>query len=307
MLLAFHGRSVYLARMKIRAALFALSLAVTAAPAAAAPCAGAVGAICAAGAAIDEAEMIARLRAADIVILGERHDNPAHHRWQAKIVGAMAPAGLAFEMVPRASEDIANAARASGADLGAALDWAHSGWPDWALYRPIFAAAPKAKIAGGGVGQEALMAAVTDGAAKAFGDGAARYRLMEPLPEAVIDDMLAEQEAAHCDALPAAMLPGMVEAQQLRDAAFADAALRLRDAGDAPVALITGNGHARIDRGAPLYLRRAAPGLRVVSVGMIEVDEDETEDDRLFDIAIYTKPFDRGDPCAKFIRDHAKP
>lgn len=294
--------------MKMRAAALFVLCAVLAAPAAAAPCARDIGAICAGGEAITEAEMIGRLRAADIVILGERHDNPAHHRWQAKIVGALAPEGLAFEMVPRAREGDANNARDLGEDLGATLDWAHSGWPDWALYAPIFAAAPEARIAGGGVGRDALMAAMKAGAAKAFGDGAARYRLEEPLPEAVIDDMLAEQKAAHCGALPAAMLPGMVAAQQLRDAAFADAALRLVEAGDAPAVLITGNGHARIDRGAPLYLRLAAPTLRVVSVGMIEVDEDEEgEDGALFDIAIHTEPFDRGDPCAEFIRDHANP
>lgn len=289
------------------AALFALS-AVLAAPAAAAPCARDVGAICAGGAALTEAEMIDRLRAADIVILGERHDNPAHHRWQAKIVGALAPKGLAFEMIPRSREAIANEARARGADLGAALDWAHSGWPDWALYAPIFAAAPEARIAGGGVERAALTAAVKDGAARAFGAGAARYRLEERLPESVIDDMLAEQKAAHCDALPEAMLPGMVEAQQLRDAAFADAALRLVEAGHAPAALIAGNGHARADRGAPLYLRRAAPALRVSSVGMIEVGRDEAAGDgALFDIAIYTEPFDRGDPCADFIESRQKP
>ncbi|WP_340109224.1 ChaN family lipoprotein [Pikeienuella sp. HZG-20] len=282
-----------------------------AAPAAPAePCAPAIGVICAGEAAMDEAAMLARLRAADIVILGERHDNPAHHERQARIVAALAPGGLAFEMVPRAREAAANAARASGDDLGAALDWAESGWPAWEMYAPIFAAAPGARIAGGGVERSALMAAVKDGAAAAFGDGAARYGLDEPLPEPMRAAMLDEQERAHCGALPAAMLPGMVAAQRLRDAAFADAALRLIEAGAAPAALITGNGHARTDRGAPVYLRRAAPELDVVSVGMIEIGA-ETEPHTPYDIAIFTAPFDRGDPCADFIRkresDRAKP
>lgn len=241
-----------------------------------------------------------RLRDADVVILGERHDNPAHHRLQAGLIAALAPGGLAFEMVPRAKEDDANAARASGADLGAALDWAKSGWPDWAMYAPLFTAAPGAAIAGGGVDRDTLRRAVKEGAAAAMGRDGARYGLDESPAEDVSADMIAEQKAAHCDALPDEMLPGMVEAQRLRDAAFADAALRLHEAGDAPVILITGNGHARNDRGAPLYLRRAAPGLRVLSVGLLEVDGDV--DASLFDYIIHTETHDRGDPCEDFIR-----
>ncbi|MEM8755413.1 MAG: ChaN family lipoprotein, partial [Pseudomonadota bacterium] len=123
-------------------------------------------------------------------------------------------------------------------------------------------------------------------------------------PKDVIEDMLEEQRIAHCDALPTAMLPGMAEAQQLRDAAFADAVLRLVEAGHRPVVLITGNGHARTDRGSPFYLKRAAPDLNVVSVGLIEVDGSPAR--APFDAAIHTEPFDRGDPCEAFRKSREK-
>lgn len=283
-------------------AVFAASALASAA--ASAPCAGVIGAICAGGTAIDEATLVARLRAADIVILGERHDNPAHHEWQAKLVAALAPAGLAFEMVPRAKEDAANAARAEGADPGAALDWAGSGWPDWAMYRPIFEAAPEARIAGGGAPRETLRSAAKVGAAGAFGAEAARFGLDAPLAPATAEAMLEEQAEAHCGALPDAMLPGMVEVQRLRDADFAAAALRLVEAGHSPAALITGNGHARTDRGAPAYLRRAAPGLSVLSVGMIEATEEAEAGP--FDFTIWTAPHERGDPCAALLERRDK-
>lgn len=294
--------------MRARLLLPAIFAAVAAVSAAAAPCAPALGAICAGGAAITADEMLTLLRAADIAILGERHDNPAHHQWQAKLTSALAPAGLAFEMVPRAKEDAANTARAKGGDLGVALDWAGSGWPDWAMYAPIFAAVPNAQIAGGAPTREALRQSVGEGAAAAFGEGAARYGLDRPLGEDMAAAMVEEQNVAHCGALPEAMLPGMVEAQRLRDAAFAAAALRLLEAGRTPVVLITGNGHARTDRGAPLYLGRAAPAMKVVSVGMIEIDEEGAAGGLApYDIVIFTAAHDRGDPCAELIKNRTKP
>lgn len=288
----------------IRPALLLLAASAVPAPVSAAPCAPAPGAICAAGAALSEPELLERLRGADIALLGERHDNPVHHEWQARLVAALRPGGLAFEMVPREQEDAANNARDLGEDLGAALDWPNSGWPDWAMYRPIFEAAPEAWIAGGGLPREAMMRAAKEGAAAALGAEGARYRLAERLDEPVMKDMLKEQDLAHCGALPTAMLPGMVEAQQARDAAFADAALRLHEAGRRPVVLVTGNGHARTDRGAPLYLRRAAPDLKLFAVGLIELepgaDPAEAEAGAPFDAVIYTEPHDRGDPCDAF-------
>ena len=35
----------------------------------------------------------------DVVFLGEQHDNPAHHRKQAELVGEIAPQALVFEML----------------------------------------------------------------------------------------------------------------------------------------------------------------------------------------------------------------
>ena len=289
------------------APVFALFAAVSAI---AAPCTPFVGAICAGSEAITYDQMIARLRVADIAVLGERHDNPAHHEMQARVVGDLAPAGLALEMIPFEREDYANAARLNGDDLAEALEWEASGWPDFAMYAPIFDAAPEAWVSGGGVAPDVLRKSVMEGAAAAWPEGAERYGLNERMPQDVIDAMLEEQDVAHCGALPTGMLPGMVEAQQLRDASFADAALRLLEADHAPVVLITGNGHARADRGSPLYLKRAAPDVTALSVGMIEVGESDAQDlanEAPFDVVIYTEPFDRGDPCEEFIRKRKKP
>ena len=98
---------------------------------------------------------MAAMRAADVVILGEYHDNPAQHANQAELVGTLAPRALVWEML---SED---AARAVSADLvadpermGDVLGWAQSGWPDFSMYHPIFAAASDAAIYGALVPRE---------------------------------------------------------------------------------------------------------------------------------------------------------
>ena len=78
---------------------------------------------------------------------------------------------------------------------------------------------------------------------------------------------------AHCDALPEDMLPGMVAVQRLRDAVLARAVVRAMDDTGGPVAVITGNGHARRDWGMPAMLARAAPDLDVWVLGQTEEDQ----------------------------------
>lgn len=269
----------------------------------------------ASGERLDAPALAARLAEADIVVLGEVHDNAEQHRRQAWLMTRLDPAGVAFEMVPAERTEplaaLAEEARDAAAWAEAmpeALDWADSGWPDWTLYRPVFEAAHGARLVGAGVARDALLAAVRDGAAAAFGAGAEPAGLTEPLPEAVQAEAVEEMRFSHCDALPEELLPGMVEAQRLRDARFAAAALEALEAG-APAVLITGNGHARTDRGVPAYLARMAPEARVLSLGQIEVGEDAAAlaDDagpdgrRLpYDFVWFSRPAEREDPCAAF-------
>lgn len=81
---------------------------------------------------------------AQIVFLGEVHDNPAHHERQAKWVAALAPTAVVYEMLTaeqagRVDPNLDEAA------LSTQLDWDASGWPDFAMYYPIFEAAGQAK------------------------------------------------------------------------------------------------------------------------------------------------------------------
>ena len=275
----------------------------------------------AAGAPVSRAALDAVLQGADVVILGEIHDNPVHHALQAELVAMIGPAGLAFEMLTPADEPVVARLRRQGAPaavLGAALDWEARGWPDFRLYAPIFAAAPDAEITGGAVPMEALRAAMDKGAAlagpAAMGVSARRYRLDIAYGPDVEAEAAADQVRAHCGAIPEAVGRRMMEAQRLRDAAFADAVLRARALGDdGPVVLITGAGHGRIDRGVPMFLETASPGLAVVSVAFVEVQAGQDDWQAYagprprYDYLWFTPAHPREDPCIAFRQSRPEP
>lgn len=237
---------------------------------------------------------------AEIVILGEIHDNPVHHLTQADLVARWKPAAIVFEMLaPSQANAVGGADRTDAAAMEAALQWNGTGWPDYALYHPVFAASGTAKLYGAALERSDVRRAVTEGAATVFGADAARFGLENPLSAAEQTAREADQMAAHCNALPPEMLAGMVAAQRLRDAAFARTALTaLQDTGG-PVVVITGSGHADTQRGIPAALVIAAPDVTVFSLGQIEGDPGDTAP---FDRWIMTPPTPRDDPCATFAK-----
>lgn len=248
------------------------------------------------------ARQLDALPRADIVILGEVHDNPAHHANQARAVGALEPAAIVFEMIPRdLADEIGTAAGTTRETLEKMLDWSGRGWPDFSMYYPIFTAAPEARIVAGDLPRGEIRLAMSEGAGPVFSErfGAHRARalgLTEPLPEPEQSAREAEQASAHCGALPEAMLPGMVSAQRLRDASLAQAVLATHDDTGGPVTLITGNGHARRDRVAA-FIEHVAPELSVLTIGQLERAPDSRPP---FDLWLVTGSVERPDPCADF-------
>ena len=234
---------------------------------------------------------------ADILVLGEVHDNPAHHLYQAAIVAQVRPTGLVFEMLT-VQQILHLRERWDRRDVSALaeiLDWEAAGWPDFAMYAPVFSASPGSVILAAAPSQDRTQTALESGAAVAFGSDAVAYGLT-PLSAADQLAREAEQAAAHCGALPPEMLGGMVEVQRLRDASFAYAAIAAFDRMGGPVILITGTGHARNDIGVPAAIRAARPDLRVWSLGQLE----SADPDMPFDAVNVTDPVDRPDPCLAF-------
>jgi uncharacterized iron-regulated protein len=269
-----------------------------------------------AGAFVDEAALEAALARADLVILGEVHDNPDVHVLQARVLRSMTAAGrrpaLAFEMLDedlQARIDRSLAEHPGDPDaLARAVDWEHRGWYGFSMYRPIFAV-------GLGAGLPVVAANLPRTVAKdvamrgrdaltpALATELARY---EPLPPEVVRSLRAEMKASHCDApLPEPFLDKLSLAQRARDAQMASRMLAAATSTGA--VLVTGNGHARTDRGVPAYLAREARGRNVISVGIVEVSAGKSEPAQYaaefgegplpLDYAIFTPVTDREDPC----------
>lgn len=255
----------------------------------------------AAAASPSSVQLLTQMSEADVVILGEVHDNPDHHRYQAKMIARLRPRAVVYEMLTEEQADLVTPDLASDRDaLRATLDWNASGWPDFNLYAPLFAANPLAGVYGANVTREVARRSMDSGIAEAFGDEASVYGLTEPLPAEEQTARQALQKAAHCDALSDEMLAPMVEIQRLRDAELARAALEAVNEAGPPVVVITGNGHARKDWGVPAYLMRLQPGLKVFSLGQ---GEDGAEIVGDFDAVLNSPAARREDPCATFRKD----
>jgi uncharacterized iron-regulated protein len=261
--------------------------------------------------------LAAAVSGARFALLGERHDNADHHQFQAWLVrrvleGGRRPA-VAFEMLttdqaPALARHLASAPR-DAAGLGDAVGWKRSGWPEWRLYQPIAEAALAA-----GVPVVAANLPTATARAAARGDLAAldpalvrRHALDRPAAEAVQAAMEEEIRTAHCGALPASAMAGMVTAQRARDAEMAE---RLVASGGDGAILIAGAGHVRVDRGVPRYVAALAPSASVVSVAFVEVADDVAAPadyaakfgaTRLpFDFVWFTPRADNVDHCARF-------
>ena len=231
---------------------------------------------------------------AEIVLLGEVHDNPAHHANQAAAVAALAPAAVVWEMLTpagAASVDLSLDPEA----LGEALGWEEAGWPDFAMYAPIFAAAADAEHLGAALTPDGLRTAAEVGAAEILGAGAASLGLDAPYPPARQAEVEALMDEAHCNMLPADMLPGMVEVQRARDGALALAALAALERTGGPVAVILGNGHATAE-GVPALIAAARPETRLRALGQFEAPTEDAP----FDLWAVAEPAPRGDPCEAF-------
>ena len=246
-------------------------------------------------------QQLALLAGADIVILGEDHDNPHHHEGQGALLRRIAPAAVVFEMLtPEMARRVTDRGDMPLAALGEAIGWEAAGWPPITLYAPVFEALGDRPVIGAALPRGEVRRAFEEGAAAVFGTDAPSFGLDQPLPPAEQAAREEMQFEVHCQAMPREMMGGMVEAQRLRDAYFARATLAALDRHGAPVAVITGNGHARRDWGMPASLARAAPQVTVVSVGFAAAQPAAGE--AVYDITLLAPPVERDDPCAAFDR-----
>jgi uncharacterized iron-regulated protein len=270
---------------------------------------------------LDSSQLIRRLAARSLVLLGEKHDNADHHRLQARIVEGLVAAGrrpaVAFEMLsvdldPVLTNTLARPSVTSD-ELRKAIRWDESGWPEWNLYAPVFEAALRAHlpIATADLSRSSIDSIRREGPGALDAALVAYLGLDTPLSREQRRALTDQIREAHCGHAPRHLIGRMVDVQRARDAHMARRlmdASRLSPTGSA--VLIAGIEHVRRDWGGLLYLSRWAPEADIASVGFIEVLEGQTAPAETLaerygasvplDYVWFTPRVDDIDPCEKF-------
>jgi len=248
--------------------------------------------------------LVSRLIGADIVILGEKHDNTDHQRLASRIVSELVPSkrptSVGFEVLT--------------SDRQAALDAGVA--PSGRGF------APYARIAETARGHDLRIVAlnapdtmVRDARTRGLGSLdsvlAQRLGLDRALPEAQYQAIAKDMRDSHCGMLPETAIPGMVAVQRLWDAHMAERAAAAIAKGGLAI-LIVGGNHARKDLGIPASLSHVAPTMRSASVLFAEVSinrrtpEEHAKDYEApalpFDFVWFTPRASNADPCAAFRR-----
>jgi uncharacterized iron-regulated protein len=267
---------------------------------------------------IDRENLVSRLTRADFLLLGEKHDNPDHHRLQAEVLRSLVAAGrrpaVGFEMF--GVDDAAAIAQHlaatpnDAAGLGRAVNWNQRGWPDWEMYQVIAEAALAAELPI--IAANLPLATTTnmrrDGLAALEPALIRRLGLDRPLPEPAFTRLAADIRESHCGYGSKESVAAMVTIQRARDAQMAQS---LMAAGASRGALlVAGAGHVRNDYGIPVYINENAPGKRVISIAFVDVDKRRSAPQDYaaqegsgripFDYVWFTPRMDDEDPCEKF-------
>ncbi len=250
-----------------------------------------------------------RLRSDTIVLLGEVHDNAAHHQQRLDVLRRAFDAGwrpaIAMEQFDRERQaDIERARREKPRDAqhvinlaGLARAGARGDW-QWDFYRPFveLALAFDVPLIAANLSTASAGQIVRGGYAAVF-DAQTQQAL--GLTTSVPADLQAAQEqamdAGHCGALPPHMVPAMARGQLARDAVMASIVSLHATNG---IVLLAGNGHVRRDTGMPRWLSR--PHLaRTLAVGYLEADTASAVGQR-YDAVVRTERVGRLDPCIAF-------
>ena len=263
---------------------------------------------------IDEAALQAKTNKADVLLLGETHDNPLHHENQQKLLKARIESGTRPALMMEQLD----------ADSQAALDQALAGsnrdealervtglikFTDWKAYQPLLAIAidNKLPVIAANVPNQRLQPVIFGGYAAYDADELKRLAVEEVWNENRQNFLARNMGGAHCGQLRDELRAGLTRSQRLRDALMVDSAVSSIARG---VVAIVGSSHARRDIGLPLYFAARAPSAHILSIGFVEVSPGRTDPNAYlgdsatgeapYDLIWFTPHVERTDPCADF-------
>ena len=243
-----------------------------------------------------------RARTAEVVYLGELHDNALHHAIQARVLEELIRNGgrpaVAFEMVPETRQAALEAATRSpggAAEVERQLGWAAQGWPDFAMYWPLFELARRHGLPVVATDLEpAVTRRISRDGLGAAGEDPARLRSALPDDPARDQAIARRIRVAHCDRITESRAERMLESWYARNVVIAR---RIADAltRTPQVVVIIGRGH-QSPGGVPEQLDAVRPGTRQLVVALAE-GESGPPPGTTGDVVWLTPSRPRPDPC----------
>ena len=274
---------------------------------------------------VDQDVLVEDLVRSSFILLGEKHDNKHHHLLQARLIRELTEHGrrpaVVWEMIPEAKQEVLDIFHSKNSHdskaLGKALGWDVSGWPDWSMYQPVADAAMAEHLAmyGAALSKPAERALVQGWPSPEISKRRQSLSLHIPMSKEMKTRSLERLFKGHCELMPLETMDPFFNVQRARDAVFAEHMLTtgVRDGS----VLIAGDGHVRKDIGVPQFLRRRQPGVRMTTVGFVEVKDNSPypiDYGRLFsgtaipfDYVWFTPRADNQDHCAELRKKWGKP
>ncbi len=268
---------------------------------------------------ISKSELVSSVAKAKYAILGEKHDNPDHHRLQAEIVDGVGNSGrkaiLGFEQIDVSKRSALDAHFDinpwSSSGIGSAVGWKKSGWPSFEMYEPIMAAGLKHKMRIKPLNlSRKMIQRVSKSGLSTLDDNLYRQMGLEKgIPNSIRLPLIEELRASHCYMVPDRAIGRLVRVQRAKDAFMANEAYERGKTNGA--ILIVGAGHARKEWGIPKYLRKIDQGSTILSLAFMEVKSDYeqaelyVDSNAPYDYIWFSPRLDNVDPCKKY-RDQLK-
>lgn len=213
-------------------------------------------------------EQLASVLRAPIILLGEKHDNPDHHRLQRDVIALLQRNGnlaaVSFEMLGSHQQALVDTLPASASEqqVREHLAWDEEGW-SWEFYGPMVMDLLEndVPIRTANISESEMMA-IYQGSADPGLEGVMNVAQMEQLNRDI--------DESHCGMLPSSQFPPMIRVQQTRDLVMARSLQQPLDSDGGQRVLVAGNFHVRHDLGVPNYL--GVDDDSIVSLSFMEVD-----------------------------------
>ncbi len=247
-------------------------------------------------------DLIVAIHDADIILLGEIHDNLLHHRARADLISKIQSKGFAI-----VSEHLFSGGEITYSgklleDLET-IGFNKKAW-SWPVHEVLYKKFEEFNLPvfGGNLSEKDINNIYA-------GRGFSQSDKLTPMVKRSVLDSQSKEKllndlvVGHCGVVEEDLLSFMFKIQRYRDASMAYIASKV-----APAIVIAGNGHVRRDYGVPQILKKMNPSSNVISITFLEIDKlSQTTDNlikKLFkdadtDYIWLTEAVSRVDQCEK--------